>query len=101
MYAVIRTGGKQYLVQEGETLKIEKLETEVGSTIDLEVLFVGDEKAIKVGAPIVSGAKVSAKVLEHGRARKVRVVKYKPKSRYRKVAGHRQPFTKIQVASIK
>ena len=101
MYAVIRTGGKQYLVKEGETLKVEKLEAAAGATLDLEVLFVGDEKAVKVGTPLVTGSKVSAKVLEHGRAAKVRVVKYKPKSRYRKVAGHRQPFTKLQIASIK
>lgn len=101
MHAVIRTGGKQYLVKEGDTLKVEKLAVEAGSTIDLEVLFIGDDKGVKVGAPTVKGAKVSAKVLEQGRADKVRVVKYKPKSRYRKVAGHRQPFTKLQIESVK
>lgn len=101
MHAVIRTGGKQYLVQEGDVLKVEKLDVVAGSSLDLEVLFIGDEKGVKVGAPLVSGAKVSAKIIEHGRAPKVRIVKYKPKSRYRKVAGHRQPFTKLEIASIK
>lgn len=100
MYAVIRTGGKQYMVKEGDTLKIEKLVADVGADLNLEVLFIGDDKGVKVGAPLVAGAKVTAKLLEHGRGKKIRIVKYKPKSRYRKVAGHRQPFTKIQISKI-
>ena len=100
MYAVIRTGGKQYLVKEGDTLKVEKLDAADGAELNLEVLFVGDDKGVKVGAPLVSGAKVTAKLLAQGRGKKIRVVKYKPKSRYRKVAGHRQPFTSIQIGKI-
>lgn len=102
MYAVVKTGGKQYKVQEGETLKVEKLELEPGASVDLEVLMIADEdgKDVKVGTPTVAGAKVTAKVLEQGRAKKIRVVKYKPKSRYTRVNGHRQPFTAIQIDKI-
>ena len=102
MYAVIATGGKQYVVKEGQTLEVEKLEKEAGSSLDLEVLMVTDAegKDVKVGTPNVSGAKVTAKVLEQGRAKKIRIVKYKPKSRYTRVNGHRQPFTKIQIEKI-
>lgn len=102
MYAVIATGGKQYKVTEGQTLKVEKLEKEAGSTLDLEVLLVADAdgKDVKVGTPEVTGAKVTATVVEHGRAAKIRVVKYKPKSRYTRVNGHRQPFTKLTIEKI-
>lgn len=102
MYAVIATGGKQYLVKEGQSLDVEKLEKEAGAAVDLEVLMVSDAdgKDVKVGAPVLTGAKVSAKVVSQGRARKIRVVKYKPKSRYTRVNGHRQPFTKIQIEKI-
>ena len=102
MYAVIATGGKQYVVKEGQTLDVEKLEKEAGSSIELEVLMVTDEdgKDVKVGTPNVSGAKVTAKVVSQGRAKKIRIVKYKPKSRYTRVNGHRQPFTKIQIEKI-
>lgn len=102
MYAVIQTGGKQYRVKEGETLKIEKLDVEPGKNVDLDVLMVADEegKNVKVGTPTLSGAKVTAKVLEQGRAKKVEVVKYKPKSRYKRVNGHRQPFTKVEISKI-
>jgi large subunit ribosomal protein L21 len=102
MIAIIRTGGKQYEVREGEVLQIEKLPIEEGKSIDLEVLLVSDEegKSLKLGTPSVSGAKVSAKVLAHGKADKVSVVKFKPKSRYRRNVGHRQPFTKIKIEKI-
>ncbi|MEK7546267.1 MAG: 50S ribosomal protein L21 [Patescibacteria group bacterium] len=102
MYAVIATGGKQYLVKEGQTLNVEKLEKEAGAALDLEVLMVADAdgKDVKVGTPNVAGAKVTAKVIEQGRAKKIRIVKYKPKSRYTRVNGHRQPFTKIQIEKI-
>ena len=102
MYAVIATGGKQYVVKEGQTLNVEKLEKEAGSSVDLDVLMVsGDEgQDVKVGTPSVSGAKVTAKVVAHGRADKIRIVKYKPKSRYTRVNGHRQPFTQIQIEKI-
>lgn len=103
MYAVVKTGGKQYKVKEGETLDVEKLAAEPGASLDLEVLLVADEegKAVKVGTPTVSGAAVSAKVVAHGRHAKVRIVKYKPKSRYKRVSGHRQPYTTLSIEKIK
>ncbi|HLD18361.1 MAG TPA: 50S ribosomal protein L21 [Patescibacteria group bacterium] len=102
MFAVIRTGGKQYEVREGQELKIEKLEVEPGSEISLEVLLVADEegKEVKLGKPLVDGASVSATIVEHGKAKKVSVVKYKPKVRYRRNVGHRQPFTKVKIGKI-
>lgn len=102
MYAVIKTGGKQYRVEEGESLKVEKIDLELGKTVELEVLMIADEegKDVKVGTPTLKGAKVTAKVLEQGRAKKVEVVKYKPKSRYTRRNGHRQPFTKIEITKI-
>lgn len=102
MYAIVQTGGKQYKVKEGETLKVEKLEAQPGADVDLEVLLVTDEegKALKVGTPTLAGAKVTAKVVAQGRADKIRVVKYKPKSRYTRVAGHRQPFTEIKIEKV-
>ncbi len=103
MFAVIKTGGKQYKVKEGEILKIEKIAGAAGDKIDFEVLLLADEdgKDVKVGKPIVSGAKVGAEILEQGRARKVDVIKYKPKVRYRRKAGHRQMYTKVKVTSVK
>lgn len=103
MFAVIKTGGKQYKVKEGEILKIEKVAGAAGDKIDFEVLLLADEdgKDVKIGKPIVSGVKVGAEILEQGRARKVNVIKYKPKVRYRRKAGHRQMYTKVKVTSIK
>lgn len=103
MFAVIKTGGKQYKVKEGDVLKIEKIAGNQGDKIDFEVLLVADEAGadVKVGKPTVAGAKVSAEILEQGRARKVNVIKYKPKVRYRRKAGHRQMYTKVKVASVK
>jgi large subunit ribosomal protein L21 len=102
LMAIIKTGGKQYLVREGEELRVEKLEAEKDSGIDFEVLMLSDENGekIKVGKPIVGGAKVSAKVMEQGRADKVSVIKYKPKVRYRRNVGHRQPYTLIKIEKI-
>lgn len=101
MIAVIATGGKQYLVKEGDTLKIEKLEAEKGATVTLPVLLVAeaDGSTVKIGAPQLSNT-VSAEVVEHGLGEKISVVKYKPKVRYKKRVGHRQPFTKIKIAKI-
>jgi large subunit ribosomal protein L21 len=102
--AVIKTGGKQYLVREGAKLKVEKLLGEVNATIKFnEILMLADEKtmAVEVGKPMIKGAEVSAKIIEQGRAKKIRVVHYKPKTRQHKVYGHRQPFTKIQIEKIK
>lgn len=102
MIAVITTGGKQYTVKEGQKLKVEKLDLEDGKTLDFEPLLVADAegKDVKVGAPRVAGAKVTAKVLETDRDKKVAVVKYKRKVRYRRNVGHRQPFTMIQIEKI-
>jgi large subunit ribosomal protein L21 len=103
MIAVIETGGKQYLVKKDDKLKIEKLEGKEGEEIVFDrVLLVADEKGgdVKVGTPIVEGATVKAKIVEHGRSKKVRVVKYKRKIRYRRIFGHRQHFTEIEITEI-
>ena len=102
MIAVIQTGGKQYTVKEGEKLKVEKLELEAGESISFNALLIADEegKEVKVGTPEVDGVKITAKVLEQGRERKVPVIKYKRKVRYRRNVGHRQPFTIIQIEKI-
>ncbi|MEA3272095.1 MAG: 50S ribosomal protein L21 [Patescibacteria group bacterium] len=104
MLVVIKTGGKQYKVKEGDTLKIEKIAGKEGDEVKFdEVLLVSDDEAkkVNVGTPLVEGVEVSAKILEQGRAKKVSVVKYKPKTRYRRNVGHRQPFTKVEIISIK
>lgn len=103
MFAVISTGGKQYLVTEGQKLKVEKLDLELGATVTLDTLLVSDESgsAVKVGTPLVAGGSVTAKVLTHGKGDKVSVIKYKRKVRYRRNVGHRQPFTEIQIEAIK
>ena len=100
MYAVVKTGGKQYRVQEGDVLFVEKLDVEVDSTVELtEVLAVGGE-TLKVGTPVVEGDKVVAKVLAQGKDKKVTVFKYKRKKDYRRKNGHRQPYTKLVVEKI-
>lgn len=102
MFAIIKTGGKQYVVHEGQELKVEKLEAEEGKSVEFDALLVADEKAsdVKVGTPTVDKAKVTAKVLETAKDKKVSVVKYKPKSRYRRNVGHRQVLTKIKIEKI-
>lgn len=101
MYAVLTTGGKQYRVSEGDVLFVEKLNAEVDSTVELtEVLAVSKDGELKVGAPVVEGAKVVAKVLAQGKAKKVVVFKYKRKKDYRRKNGHRQPYTKIVIEKI-
>ncbi|MFH1047182.1 MAG: 50S ribosomal protein L21 [Patescibacteria group bacterium] len=101
--AVIETGGKQYLVKPGDRLKVEKLEVNEGETLTFEPLLVADEndKEVQVGTPTVKGAKVTAEVIGAGRSRKVEVVKYKPKIRYKKLTGHRQHFTELKITDIK
>lgn len=101
MYAIIETGGKQYKVQEGDVLFVEKLATSEGESVRFDnVLFVGGEGEVKVGNPSVEGASVEAKVNEHGRGKKLTVFKYKPKKNYHRKQGHRQPFTKITIEKI-
>ncbi|GAB6169310.1 50S ribosomal protein L21 [Clostridium carnis] len=101
MYAVLTTGGKQYRVQEGDVIYVEKLNADVDSTVELtEVLAVSNGETLKVGAPVVEGAKVVAKVVSQGKAKKVTVFKYKAKKDYRKKTGHRQPYTKLVIEKI-
>lgn len=102
MYAIVKTGGKQYKVAEGDVLFVEKLEAQAGEEITLnEVLACTTaEGELKVGAPVVEGASVTAKVVEQGKAKKVIVYKYKAKKDYRRKQGHRQPYTKIVVEKI-
>ncbi|MCE5222154.1 MAG: 50S ribosomal protein L21 [Clostridium sp.] len=101
MYAVLATGGKQYRVQEGDVIYVEKLIADVDSTVELnEVLAVGTDEGIKIGAPVVEGAKVVAKVAAQGKAKKVIVFKYKSKKDYRRKNGHRQPYTKLVIEKI-
>ncbi len=102
MFAVITAGGKQHIVREGQVLSVEKIDLEVGAPMTFEALLVAsdDGATVKVGTPIVKDAKVTAIVSEHGRAEKVSIIKYKPKTRYRRNVGHRQPWTKITIQSI-
>lgn len=102
MHAVITTGGKQYFVAEGQKLQVEKLDVELGEKITLEALLVTDSEGenVRVGTPIVPGVQVTAVISEHGRGDKISVIKYKPKARYRRNVGHRQPFTIITIESI-
>lgn len=99
--AIIETGGKQYLVMQDSVLSVEKLPTAKDGKITFEkVLLIDDGKDTEVGAPYISGAKVSAEVVEEGRAKKVVVIRYREKSRYFKKRGHRQPFTKIRITAL-
>ena len=101
MLAVIKTGGKQYLVKEGTTLRIEKLPGKAGDKLTFDVLLSGDEGGeVKIGTPTVDGAKVEAIILEQGRADKVMVIKYKRKVRYKRKVGHRQQYTKVKIDKI-
>ena len=101
MYAVIKTGGKQYRVQEGDVIRVEKLDVEEGSVVQFsEVLAVSNDEGLKVGSPVVEGASVEGNVLSQGKAKKIIVFKYKPKKNYRKKQGHRQPYTQIQITKI-
>ena len=101
MYAIIQTGGKQYKVAENEIVKVEKLDAEVGSKIDLEVLMLVDGEKITTGNPTVKDAKVVAEVVEHGKGDNIVVFKYKAKKNYRRKQGHRQPYTALKIVSVK
>ncbi len=101
MYAVIKTGGKQYRVAAGDKLRVEALDANEGDTISLdEVLMVGDGETISVGTPVISGASVAAKVLEHGRHKKIDVIKFRRRKHYRRQMGHRQNYTQIEITGI-
>lgn len=100
MYAIIETGGKQVKVTEGQEIFVEKLAADVDETVNFDkVLFIGGSD-VKVGSPYVEGASVSAKVVKHGKGRKITVFKYKPKKNYSRKQGHRQPYTKLVIESI-
>jgi len=100
--AVIQTGGKQYLVKPGDSLKIEKIKAteKDGSVVFDKVLLIVDKENVKLGKPFIDGAKVPAKIAGEGRGKKVIVIKYKQKTRYHKKAGHRQPYTKITISDF-
>jgi len=101
MYAVIKTGGKQYRVQPGETVQVEKLDVEVGKTVEFdEVLLVADGENIRLGTPHVAGAKVVAEVVDQGRDKKILVYKYRRRKAWHRKQGHRQPFTALKVTEI-
>ena len=101
MYAVIETGGKQYRVTEGQSIKVEKLDGEAGSSIDLDkVLMVADGENIKVGAPYVTGGKVTATIKSHGRGKKIHIIKFRRRKHYQKEQGHRQHYTELQITGI-
>ena len=100
MYAVIKTGGKQYKVSEGDTLKIEKIAGSVGETVELsEVLMVGGEE-VQIGTPLLPGAKVTARIVEQGKDKKILVFKSKRRKGYRKTYGHRQTITRLKITGI-
>ncbi|GGA40735.1 50S ribosomal protein L21 [Kroppenstedtia guangzhouensis] len=101
MYALIETGGKQYRVEEGQTIYIEKLAADEGETVTFDkVLLINKEEGTVVGTPVVNGAKVTGKVEKHGKGKKVTVFKFKPKKNYKRKQGHRQPFTKVVIEKI-
>jgi large subunit ribosomal protein L21 len=101
MYAVIKTGGKQYRVAQGDKLRVEKLAGNVGDTVTLsEVLLVGSGEGVKVGTPTVGGAKVDAKIVAQDRAKKLIIFKFRRRKNYRRKSGHRQPFTALEITGI-
>ncbi|MEG2038917.1 MAG: 50S ribosomal protein L21 [Oscillospiraceae bacterium] len=100
MYAIIVTGGKQYRVQQGDVLFIEKLETEADETVEFPVIALGKEDGMVVGTPVVEGAKVSAKVIKSGKGKKITVFTYRAKKDSKRKMGHRQPYTKVEITAI-
>ena len=101
MYAVLKTGGKQYKVEEGDVLKIEKISGEVGTSVSFEkVLMFFDGEKVRVGAPLLDGISVSGHIIEQNKAKKILVFKYKRRKRYRRKQGHRQPYTAVKIDSI-
>ena len=101
MYAVFRTGGKQYRAQQGERVRIERLDAAVGDAVNFDqVLLVGEGASIKVGKPLLAGGKVEAKVIAQGRGDKIMIIKFKRRAHYKRVKGHRQMFTEVEITSI-
>ena len=100
MFAVIETGGKQYKVQYGDVIYVEKLAAEEDSVVEFKVIALNDENGLKIGAPYVEGASVKGKVLKNGKAKKITVFTYKPKKNEQRKMSHRQPYTKVQIEAI-
>ena len=101
MYAIIKSGGKQYKVEPGAQLRVESLKADVGAAVSFgEVLFIGDGEAVSVGAPLVSGAQVKATVVGHGRGDKVKIFKLRRRKHYQKTQGHRQNYTEVRIDDI-
>jgi len=99
-FAIIRSGGKQFQVEKGATIRVPSLKSEVGGSVELEVLVAGEEKETRVGNPLVEGAKVTATVVDHGRAPKIVVFKKKRRKHYKRTKGHRQGYTTLKIESI-
>ena len=100
MYAIVKTGGKQYKAEPGRFIDVEKLDAEVGAEVSFEALMVVDGETCKVGIPVVEGVKVTGKVLSQAKQKKVIAYKYKNKTGYSKKQGHRQPYTRVEIVSI-
>ena len=101
MYAVFTTGGKQYKVQEGDVIYVEKLAVEAGEKVSFDtVLAIANDDGMKVGAPYVEGAKIEASIIKNDKAKKITIIKYKSKKNEKKKIGHRQPYTKVQIVKI-
>ena len=100
MYAVIETGGKQYKVQYGDVIFVEKLAAEENATVEFKVIALGGDDGLKIGNPYVEGASVTGKVLKNGKGKKITVFTYKPKKNEKRKMGHRQPYTKVQIEAI-
>ena len=101
MYAIIKTGGKQYKVAEGDTIRIEKLDADEGATVTFDnVLFIANGDDVKVGTPLLTDSAVTANVTKHGRGKKIEVIKFRRRKHHRKQMGHRQYFTEVQITGI-
>ena len=100
MYAIIATGGKQYRVSQGDVIYVEKLDQDVDTTVSFDVLMVSNDGEVKVGSPVIEGAKVEGKVLGQVKGEKIIVYKYKSKKNYHRKNGHRQPYTKVEITAI-
>ncbi len=101
MFAVVKTGGKQYRVSEGDRLRVETLDAEAGASVDFDtVLMVGEGESVQVGTPTISNATVTAKVIDHGRAKKVKIIKFRRRKHHMKRMGHRQNYTEVEITGI-
>jgi large subunit ribosomal protein L21 len=99
-FAIVRAGGKQFRVEEGATLRVPSRNEDVGASVELDVLAVGADQETRLGSPLVEGAKVTAKIVDHGRATKIVVFKKKRRKHYKRIKGHRQGFTTVKIESI-